>query len=39
VSPTVTKKTTPPTISSEYRTNIVRTPVEFVPKHVCPAPG
>jgi hypothetical protein len=29
----------PPTISSEYMTNIVRTmPVEFASKHVCPAP-
>jgi hypothetical protein len=38
VIPTVTKKTTPPTISSEYRTNIVRTmPVEFGSKPVCPA--
>ncbi len=28
----------PPTISSEYRTNIVRTmPVEFASKHNCPA--
>ena len=28
----------PPTISSEYRTNIVRTmPVEFASKHDCPA--
>ena len=36
----MTKKMTPPTISSEYRTNIVRTmAVEFVSKHVCPAPG
>jgi hypothetical protein len=29
----------PTTISSVYRTNIVRTmSVEFVPKHLCPAP-
>jgi hypothetical protein len=34
------KKTMPPTISTEYRTNIVRTmSVEFVSKHVCPARG
>jgi hypothetical protein len=38
--PTATKKTMPPTISSVYRTNIVRTVlVEFVSKHVCPACG
>ena len=38
MSPTATKKTMPPTISSVYRTNIVRTmPVEFGSKHDCPA--
>ena len=40
VSPTVTKKTMPPTISTEYRRNIVRTMrVEFLSKRVCPAQG
>jgi hypothetical protein len=35
----MTKTTMPPTISSVYRTNIVRTmPVKFVSKRVCPAP-
>jgi hypothetical protein len=39
VSPTATKKKMPPTISSVYRTNIVRTVlVEFVSKYDCPAP-
>jgi hypothetical protein len=38
VSPTVTKKTMPPAMSTEYKTNIVRTMrVEFVSKHVDPA--
>jgi len=38
VSPTVTKKTMPPTISTEYRKNIVRTMrVEFLSKDACPA--
>lgn len=35
----MTKTTMPPTISSVYRTNIVRTmPGEFVSRHVFPAP-